>query len=170
MTTTQTPSTDRHRRLHRDQRRRLVAVVAEGIVVSTAITAGAGGGGGVGSTTRRPPSDPGNMHRRGTPSGSRRRRPAARRRARRYAATGFANAPGSSVRTIFSLAYSLPRCVSTVFSVTNSDCAISRVPIPSAASCATRRSLGVSESIPLTAARRGRAPAAQLVAGALDQG
>ena len=52
------------------------------------------------------------------------------------------------------------RCASTVFSVTNSCCAIPRLVRPLAASSATRRSLGVSASRPLRAIRRGRAPAA----------
>ena len=44
--------------------------------------------------------------------------------------------------------------------VTNSDWAISRLPRPSAASCTTRSSLGVSASRPRSARRRGRAPVA----------
>src|SRR5207302_1259167 len=43
--------------------------------------------------------------------------------------------------------------------VTNSACAISRLVIPSAAILATRRSLAVSASRPLSRSRRGRAPA-----------
>ena len=47
-----------------------------------------------------------------------------------------------------SLRNARPRCVSTVFSVTNSVCAISRLVPPFAASSATRSSLAVSESGP----------------------
>ena len=44
--------------------------------------------------------------------------------------------------------------------MTNSVCAITRFVIPSAASSATRRSLGVSDSTPDSAMRRGREPVA----------
>ncbi len=55
----------------------------------------------------------------------------------------------------------LVRWTSTVLWVTKSACAISRFVGPSAASSATRRSLGVSDSTPLRAMRRGRAPVAR---------
>src|SRR5215207_1645181 len=58
-----------------------------------------------------------------------------------------------------SFRYARPRCVSTVFSVTNSACAISRLLMPPAAISATRCSLGVSASRS-TNDRRGRAPLA----------
>ena len=61
---------------------------------------------------------------------------------------------------IRSLKYALRRWNSTVFVETNSACAISRFVSPRSASSATRRSLGVSASVPRTAGRRGRAPAA----------
>ena len=48
-----------------------------------------------------------------------------------------------------SLRYELPRCHSTALMVTNSSLAISRLVRPWAASSATRRSLGVSSSVPL---------------------
>ena len=55
----------------------------------------------------------------------------------------------------------LVRWTSTVLWVTKSACAISRLVGPSAAISATRRSLGVSDSTPLRATRRGRAPVAR---------
>jgi hypothetical protein len=55
----------------------------------------------------------------------------------------------------------LVRWTSTVLWVTKSACAISRFVGPSAAISATRRSLGVSDSTPLKAIRRGRAPVAR---------
>src|SRR5215217_6069493 len=51
----------------------------------------------------------------------------------------------------------LVRWTSTVLCVTKSACAISRFVGPAAAISATRRSLGVSDSTPLRAMRRGRA-------------
>ena len=59
-----------------------------------------------------------------------------------------------------SLRYALERWTSTVFGVTKSACAMSRLLEPSAASAATRRSVAVSAPAPLSAAVRGRAPAA----------
>ena len=59
-----------------------------------------------------------------------------------------------------SLRKARPRCVSTVFSVTNSVWAISRLVLPIAAISTTRRSLGVSESSPACSLVRGRTPIA----------
>ena len=59
-----------------------------------------------------------------------------------------------------SLRNARPRCVSTVFSVTNSICAISRLVPPAAARSATRRSLGVSAHVPARSGVRGRRPIA----------
>jgi hypothetical protein len=60
----------------------------------------------------------------------------------------------------------LRRWYSTVAVVTNSVSAISRFWLPSAASSAMRRSLGVSASAPVVARRRGRAPVARSSASA----
>src|SRR5919106_4791865 len=53
-----------------------------------------------------------------------------------------------------SLRYALPRCISTVLTVTNSACAISGLLAPPVASSTIRRSLGVSESAPHESGRR----------------
>ena len=67
-------------------------------------------------------------------------------------------APGASVMS--SLRYTRLRCTSTVFTVTNRACAMSLLLMSSAASCATRRSLAVNESRPVSRRLRGRAPVA----------
>jgi hypothetical protein len=59
-----------------------------------------------------------------------------------------------------SLRKQLLKCISTVRVVTKSACATSRLLIPSATIAATRRSLGVSASTPVSAVERGLAPAA----------
>ena len=59
-----------------------------------------------------------------------------------------------------SFRYALERCTSTVFGVTKSACAMSRLVAPPAARSATRRSDAVSAATPATASERGRAPAA----------
>ena len=69
-------------------------------------------------------------------------------------------ASSSTREPISSLPYACPRCVSTVFAVTNSACAISRFVRPATASSTIRRSLGVSDATPFNSLRRGRAPAA----------
>ena len=85
-----------------------------------------------------------------------------RRRARRDRARVLGQrSPASSRRERMpSLRYALERWTSTVFGVTKSACAMSRLLEPSAASAATRRSDAVSAPAPLSAAVRGRAPAA----------
>ena len=74
-------------------------------------------------------------------------------------AVAAASAAASSRREFScSLRYALDRCTSTVFTVTKSACAISLLVRSSAASSATRRSLGVRASRPVTRLLRGRAP------------
>ena len=61
------------------------------------------------------------------------------------------------------------RCPSTVRSVTNRACAISLFVMPWPAISQTRYSLGVSESTPVTAGRRGRAPSRRGSARAVSE-
>src|SRR5262249_42638936 len=69
-------------------------------------------------------------------------------------------APRCRRELISSFLNARPRCCSTVLAVSKSAWAISLLLNPSAAICATRRSLAVSSSTPLTSLLRGRAPVA----------
>ena len=68
--------------------------------------------------------------------------------------------PARGASRMPSLRYALERWTSTVFGVTKSAWAMSRLVAPPAARSATRRSDAVSAATPATASERGRAPAA----------